>query len=42
MIRFIEKTKIIGLFIKVPVVLRADSECLSEYQELIDKIYIPS
>jgi para-aminobenzoate synthetase component 1 len=42
MIRFIEKTKNNRLVYKSGGGITCDSECLSEYQELIDKIYIPS
>lgn len=42
MIRFIEKTKANHFFYKSGGGITCDSDCLSEYQELIDKIYIPS
>lgn len=42
MIRFIEKTKSNRFFYKSGGGITCDSDCLSEYQELIDKIYIPS
>ncbi len=42
MIRFIEKTKKNHFFYKSGGGITCDSDCFSEYQELIDKIYIPS
>lgn len=42
MIRFIEKNKNNKLFYKSGGGITSDSDCFSEYQELIDKIYIPS
>lgn len=42
MIRFIEKTKTNQYFYKSGGGITCDSDCLSEYHELIDKIYIPS
>lgn len=42
MIRFMEKTKSNRFFYKSGGGITCDSDCLSEYQELIDKIYIPS
>ena len=42
MIRFIEKTKNNRYFYKSGGGITCDSVCGSEYQELIDKIYIPS
>ncbi len=42
MIRFIEKTKNNQYFYKSGGGITCDSVCGSEYQELIDKIYIPS
>jgi len=42
MIRFIEKAKDNKLFYKSGGGITCDSDCFSEYQELIDKIYIPS
>jgi para-aminobenzoate synthetase component 1 len=42
MIRFIEKSKNNRYFYKSGGGITCDSDCFSEYQELIDKIYIPS
>lgn len=42
MIRFIEKTRNNRFFYKSGGGITCDSDCFSEYQELIDKIYIPS
>jgi len=42
MIRFIEKTKKNRFFYKSGGGITCDSNCWSEYQELMDKIYIPS
>lgn len=41
MIRFIEKDKDGNLFYKSGGGITCDSDCKSEYEEMIDKIYLP-